>query len=35
MKKYGVGHLLFDVFMTIITGGFWLLVIIIQYLRTH
>ena len=35
MKKYGFGNLLFDVIMTIITGGLWLVVIVIKYLRTH
>lgn len=34
-KKYGFGHLLFDFFMTIITGGFWLIWVFVKYLRTH
>lgn len=35
MKKYGFINLLIDVLLTIITGGLWLIVIIIKYLRTH
>jgi hypothetical protein len=35
MKKYGTLHLLFDLVLTILTGGLWLLAIIIKYLRTH
>ena len=34
-RHYGCLHLLFDVFMTFITGGLWIFVILIQYLRTH
>lgn len=34
-KRYTVGHMLFDLFMTVITGGFWLIVVLVQYLRTH
>lgn len=34
-KKHGWLGAIFDVFMTIITGGLWLLVIIFRYLRTH
>lgn len=33
MKKYGVLNFLFDLFMTSITGGLWLLWIILRYLR--
>ena len=34
-KHYGFGSLLFDIFMTLITGGLWLVVLLIKYLRTH
>lgn len=34
-KKYGTGHLIFDVFMCLITGGLWLIVIVIKYLRRN
>lgn len=35
MKKQGKLGLLFDLFMTFITGGFWLIWVLIRYLRTH
>nr|DAT41914.1 MAG TPA: hypothetical protein [Caudoviricetes sp.] len=35
MKNYGFLNALFDIFMTIITGGLWLIWIVIKYLRTH
>ena len=35
MRKYGFGALLFDVFMTLITGGFWLIIVLIRYLRRN
>jgi hypothetical protein len=35
MKNYGCLNALFDIFMTIITGGLWLIWIVIKYLRTH
>lgn len=35
MKKYGCGAMMFDMFMTIITGGAWLIWVLIRYLRTH
>lgn len=35
MKKYGLLHALFDVFMIFITGGLWLIWIFVKYLRTH
>ena len=34
-KPYSFMHLCFDVVMTILTGGLWLIVVVIQYLRTH
>lgn len=34
-KKYTFGHLLFDFFMTVITGGLWLIWVAVKYLRTH
>ena len=35
MNRYGTINLLLDVVLTVLTGGLWLLVIIIKYLRTH
>ena len=35
MRHYSILHALFDIFMTLITGGLWLIYIIIRYLRTH
>lgn len=35
MKKYGCGMILFDLFMTFITAGLWLVWLLIKYLRTH
>lgn len=35
MKRYTFPHMLFDLFMTIITGGLWLIWVLIRYLRTH
>jgi hypothetical protein len=35
MKKYGVGKLIFDVVMTVLTSGLWLIVLAIRYMRTH
>lgn len=32
-KKYGCMHLLFDFFMTLMTGGLWLLWLVIKFLR--
>ena len=34
-KQYGFPNLLFDLFMTVITGGFWLIWVAVKYLRTH
>jgi len=34
-KKYGFGHLVLDVALTCVTGGLWLIVIIIQFLRRN
>lgn len=34
-KKYGFGHLMLDLCLTMVTGGLWLFVILIKYLRTH
>lgn len=33
--RYGFLHLCFDLFMTFITGGLWLIYLLIRYLRTH
>lgn len=35
MKKYRLHNMLFDFFMTVITGGAWLIWVLIRYLRTH
>ena len=32
-KKYGLGRFLFDVLMTIITGGFWLIWVFVREMR--
>lgn len=32
-KKRGFGGLLFDLFMVFVTGGFWLLWLLIKHLR--
>lgn len=32
-KKYGFGNLLMDLFLIWITGGLWLLVLLVKYLR--
>lgn len=34
-NNYGLGHLIFDFIMTVLTGGFWLIWVLIKYLRTH
>lgn len=34
-KKYGLGRLLLDVFLTVITGGAWLIVLLIIFLRRN
>ena len=34
-KNYGCGSMLFDIFMIIITGGLWLIWVLVKYLRTH
>ena len=34
-KKYTFGHMVFDFIMTLLTGGFWLIWVLIRYLRTH
>lgn len=35
MRNYYIRHALFDIFMNLITGGFWRIYVIIRYLRTH
>lgn len=35
MKKYSFGGLVFDFVMTIITGGLWLIWVLIRYLRAN
>lgn len=32
MKKYGLGGLLFDLLLTTLTGGLWLIVRLFQFL---
>ena len=34
-KKYGLGNLIFDFILTMITGGLWLIWIFIRFLRTN
>lgn len=34
-KRYGFFHLLFDFFMVMITGGLWLIWIVIRFLRVN
>lgn len=33
--KYGLGRLLLDLILTIISGGLWLIVIVIMFLRRN
>lgn len=33
-KKYGIGSLLLDLFLIWITGGLWLLVLLVKFLRS-
>ena len=35
MRRYGFFRLLFDVILTIATGGFWLIVILIKFMRSN
>lgn len=35
MKKYKTSSLVIDFIMTLLTGGFWLIWVLIRYLRTH
>lgn len=35
MKKQGCLGVAFDFFMTVATGGLWLVWVLIRYLRTH
>lgn len=35
MNNYGCFHALFDLFMIVITGGLWLIYILVRYLRTN
>ncbi|WP_263428241.1 hypothetical protein [Arthrobacter sp. NicSoilB8] len=34
-KSYGFGSLLLDVILTLLTGGLWLVVILIKFLRSN
>lgn len=34
-KKRGTGGLILDLFLTLITGGLWLIWILIRYLRNN
>ena len=35
MKKYTIFNMMLDFFMTIVTGGAWLIWVAVRYLRTH
>ena len=35
MRNYSVGGVLFDFVMVLLTGGLWLIWILIRYLRSH
>jgi hypothetical protein len=35
VKPYGFWKFILDAFMTLITGGGWLIWVLIRYLRTH
>lgn len=35
MKKYGLGSLIFDFIMVMLTGGLWLIWILIRFLRAN
>ena len=35
VKRYTRGQLLFDLFMTVITGGWWLIWVAVKFFRTH
>ncbi|MGK3955281.1 hypothetical protein ACLKOZ_03720 [Arthrobacter sp. R4] len=34
-KTYGFGSLLLDVILTLLTGGLWLIVILIKFMRSN
>ena len=34
-KQYTTAHLLWDMFLILITGGLWLIWIIVRYLRSN
>lgn len=34
-KSYGFGSLLVDVVLTVVTGGLWLIVILIKFMRSN
>lgn len=34
-KHYGFGNLLLDVILTVLTGGLWLIVILIKFMRSN
>lgn len=35
MKKYGFWHLILDLILTVVTGGLWLVWILIKFLRSN
>ena len=35
MQRYTFGHMLFDFIMILLTGGLWLIWVLVRYLRTH
>lgn len=34
-KRYGLGHFIFDLFMITITGGLWLVWIVLKFFRNN
>lgn len=34
-KRYGFWHFVFDIIMTGITGGVWLVFLLLRYMHTH
>lgn len=35
MKTYTFGKMLFDLIMIFLTGGLWIIWLIVRYIRTH
>lgn len=34
-KRYGLGHFILDIFMVVVTGGFWLIWMVFRFLRSN